>query len=220
MRTFWVLSLVITRAIWEDGSYVNPTGTRCELPSIRNVSFAVGAETGGATLQNIVQTAAAAQTLTLASLTYLFGQLRSDYANFVAFQVPTVFFSDSTGGCYHTTGDDMRVVSFPKLRQQSALSFRVTEALANQSLAPTFVPLGPLAIYADAQAIDSVLGVGVQDTAYLSPADIAATAQIKAQMDAIVADGPAAFDAADINTVLNAALTTVGALARVACQPF
>jgi len=41
----------------------------------------------------------------------VFGESRSDYKNFVDHRVPTVFFSDSTGPCYHTTGDDLSIVS-------------------------------------------------------------------------------------------------------------
>src|SRR5438309_596742 len=73
------------------------------LPSLRRTSFAVGPETGGAVLEDVLRAAVAAEGLGTRPLSYIFGQLRSDYANFVARQVPTVFFSDATGGCYHTT---------------------------------------------------------------------------------------------------------------------
>ena len=190
------------------------------LPTMRNISFGVGAETGGAVLQGIVQAAIGAQTLDLPALTYLFGQLRSDYASFIGAGVSTVFFSDSTGGCYHTTGDDLAVVNFPKLRQQSAVAFRVMHALANQTTSPTFAPPGPAAVYADAQSIAHVLALGVGDRQYLSAADVATVEQIKTTIDGIVAEGPAAFDDADVSTVLGSAATLIGALTRVPCQAF
>ena len=37
----------------------------------------------------------------------IFGQGRSDYVNFTGVQVPNVFFSDSTGPCYHTAQDEV-----------------------------------------------------------------------------------------------------------------
>lgn len=190
------------------------------LPGIRNVTFAVGAETGGSVLQSIVAAAAGKQTLDITPFTYLFGQLRSDYANFVNAKVPTVFFSDSTGGCYHTTGDDMSVVDLPKLRQQSAIALRVTHALANDATKPTFVTPGPLAIFQDALSLQHVISLGVPDLGYLTPADAAGTLQSQAQINGIVADGPAQFDNLDIGVVLSSASSLVTGLTRVPCQAF
>ncbi len=52
-------------------------------PSLRNLSFAVGAETGGARLQQIVQSAIDPGTLDTRELSSVFGQGRSDYVNFI-----------------------------------------------------------------------------------------------------------------------------------------
>jgi hypothetical protein len=192
------------------------------LPSVRNVSFAVGAETGGATLQAIVDGAVGAQSLDVQNFSFVFGQLRSDYANFVAAGVPTIFFSDSTGGCYHTTGDDLRIVDFKKLRQQSAIAFRTTLALANSATPPTFVPPNPaLAVYGDALSLAHVLGLGFPaDLHFFSAEDQARAQAAKADLDRIVAEGTAAFDAADVTVVVNTAVTLINALVTVPCQRF
>jgi len=192
------------------------------LPSLRTTTFAVGSETGGAPLRAIVDAAVAAHTLSVRPFSFIFGQLRSDYANFGNAMVPTVFFSDSTGGCYHTTGDDARIVNFDKLFEQSQIAFRTVVALAETSTPPTFVPLNPLlATFEDAQSLDAVLNTGFPaDLVYFSPADQAQITAYKMQLDQIVADGPAAFDGTDINTVLTAAGTLISLLTNTGCQAF
>src|SRR5262249_36329207 len=96
------------------------------LPSLRDTSFSIGAETGGSPFQAFVADAVAAEQLGTLPLSYIFGQLRSDYVNFVAAGVPTVFFSDADGACYHTVGDSIRIVNVPKLKAQSRIAYRVT----------------------------------------------------------------------------------------------
>src|SRR5262249_16830810 len=73
--------------------------------------------------------AVAAEKLETQPGSFIFGQLRSDYANFVLRgHVPTVFFSDSTGGCYHTTGGTFDVVDTTKLATRSRIGVRLTPA--------------------------------------------------------------------------------------------
>ena len=48
-------------------------------------------------LQDVVDRAAAGQDFDLRKVSYILGESRSDYKNFVDKRVPTVFFSDSTG---------------------------------------------------------------------------------------------------------------------------
>src|SRR5215208_330250 len=72
------------------------------LPALRTTTFAVGAESGGTRLQDIVEAGAGGQSLDTHLFSAIFGQGRSDYANFLNVDVPSVFFTDSTGRCYHT----------------------------------------------------------------------------------------------------------------------
>ena len=106
------------------------------LPSLRNTSFAIAAESGGARLQQAVQSAIAEQTLDDTMLSSIFGQGRSDYASFLGVHVPSVFFSDATGPCYHTAQDEIGIVDFEKLDQQIAIALRVTRDLATSRHQP------------------------------------------------------------------------------------
>jgi hypothetical protein len=188
---------------------------------IAGATFAVGAETGGAPLGDPVTAAAAAEHLGVRLVSYIFGQLRSDYANFGGAGVPTVFFGDSSNGCYHTTGDDVRYVDFAKLRLQSRVVFRTVAALAEDDPAPTYQALpGVIATYADAVALDQVFTTALADLA-LFPSD--AQAQIEGTQIAIagiVADGPALFDNTDVGTLLVAAVNGIAAIEALGCRGF
>src|SRR5262249_16706370 len=136
-------------------------------------------------------------------VSYIFGQLRSDYANFVASSVPTVFFSDSTGGCYHTTGDDVALVDWVKVGAQSRIAFRVAVALAENASAPGFVGPNPmLATYDDAVAVAQVTHLGRRDRFLLSTTDQAGVDRINQDVSSIVAAGRSAFDAMDVAVLL------------------
>jgi hypothetical protein len=189
------------------------------LPSLHGTSFAVSSETGGVAFQDMVDAAIASETLGTRLLSYIFGQLRSDYANFVAHHVPTVFFSDATGGCYHTTGDDFRLVDFTKLGAQSRLAFRLTVALAETATPPVFSPPSPrLATYEDAVVLSQVIDTGLADLALFSPPDQTMIQDLATQLDGIVSDGPALFTNADVGTLLSAAANTLEALGRLGCR--
>ena len=192
------------------------------VPTLRATTFAVGSETGGSALRGAVDAAAAAQSLNVRPFSYIFGQLRSDYANFVAAGVPTVFFSDSTGGCYHTTGDDVRVVDFRKLAQQTAIAFRTVVALSEAPARPSFAAPNPaLAVFEDAVSLQQVLATAVPaDLGLFGPDQQALITSTKAQIDQIVNAGPAHFDGGDVTTVLNAAVALIDALTGMGCRAF
>jgi len=192
------------------------------LPSLRRTSFAVGAETGGSALGAFVAEAVAAERLDTLPVSYIFGQLRSDYANFVGHgRVPTVFFSDSTGGCYHTTGDTFDVVDRRKLANQTRIGFRVTAALAETSAPPPFrAPNPALATFSDAESISQVFSVAQGDLALFPPADRAMLEQIQRDLAGVVQAGPGAFGPQQVGVVLNAALQGIGALTRMPCHAF
>ncbi len=192
------------------------------LPTLRRVSFSVGAETGGSALGAFVTQAVAAEKLETLPVSFIFGQLRSDYANFVLRgRVPTVFFSDSTGGCYHTTGDTFDVVDTRKLAIQSRIAFRLTAALAETVAPPPFRDPNPaLATYADAVNVNRVFSLSLPDQGLFTPADRAALLQIQHDLAAVVQGGPQAFGPQQVGTLLNAAVVGIDALTRVPCQRF
>jgi hypothetical protein len=189
------------------------------LPSLARTTFAVGAETGGTVLPALVGAAVVAEgALVVQPVSFIFGQLRSDYANLVAHGVPTVFFSDSTGPCYHTTGDELARVDFAKLRAQSRIAFRVVAGLAEGTTPPAYAAPNPaLAVYADATRVEQVLASAAADLALFAPDDQMLLAGIRADLDAIVADGPAAFDADRVTRLLADTLQSVAALQRLGC---
>jgi len=191
------------------------------LPSLKTTTFAVGSETGGAGLQQLVGDAAAGEALTVHRVSYLFGQERSDYKNFVDHKVPTVFFSDATGACYHTTGDDLSIVNFTKMRAQARIAFRVVMNLAERSDRLPFAGRGSSpAVYTDAAAISQVLEAARADNQLFSADDNQLIAQVRDRTAAAVAAGPAAFDNTDILTLLGDTIAVVNALTRIECRRF
>ena len=188
------------------------------LPSLANVSFAVGPETGGAILEEAVRAAVAQEHLGTKPISFIFGQLRSDYASLVGGGVPTVFFSDSTGACYHTTGDDIELVDFRKLRLQSRIAFRVTAGLAEAETTPEFVPPNPaFATFDDAVVLRDVVNTGLADLSRLPADQRDEVVSIATRLRQIVEDGPAAFDTQDVQTLLDAALDTIDLLTTLEC---
>jgi hypothetical protein len=189
------------------------------LPSLARTSFAVGAETGGAALQAMVADAVAAEGLDTQPVSFVFGQLRSDYASFPPHAVPTVFFSDSTNGCYHTTGDDVDRVDWKKLARQSRIAFRVVTMLAEADAPPAFTPSGgTLATYADALSLQHVFTTAMPDLSLFGTDDRQVIVGIGAAIDAIVAAGPAAFDDGAVLTLLDAAVQGIAAIQRLGCR--
>jgi acetylornithine deacetylase/succinyl-diaminopimelate desuccinylase-like protein len=190
-------------------------------PSLRNTSFAIGSESGGAGFQQIVQSAVAASTLNTETLSSIFGQNRSDYVNFLAKQVPTVFFSDATGACYHTNDDEIGIVDFPKLDQQAAIALRVTRQLANTTTPPTFASGTPLATFADAQVLQRAAEQIWNDRARFSAEDQQTISDIRDELTQIVAGGAANFGSDDVSTVLgDAATVVIQILPKGACDGF
>lgn len=191
------------------------------IPSLRETSFAVGGETGGSDLQAIVDQAVGTETLGTRQLSYIFGQYRSDYFNFGNAGVPTVFFSDSTGGCYHTVRDDPSVVDFRKLKTQSHIAFRTSVALAETATPPTFVPPNPdLAVYSDLLVVAGVVQAALADLSLLTPADQSTITSADATFQQLIADGPAAFDSDDALTLLFTTIDLVDVLSRVPCAKY
>jgi hypothetical protein len=191
------------------------------LPSIKTTSFAVGAETGGAAFEGLVSDAISAEGLGTQLLSYIFGQLRSDYVNLVAVGVPTVFFTDANNGCYHTVNDDVEFVDFAKLRLQTHIAFRTALALTETNTPPTFMaPSGSLATFSDLQRVASVVQAVQADLGLLTPTDQTLLTNLDPTLQAILADGPGAFDSTDVGTLLGGAINVVNAFRRVPCQKF
>ena len=113
------------------------------LPTLRDTTFAIGAETGGERLTAAVGRAVRPGQLDTHQLSWIFGQGRSDYLPFIQAGVPTVFFSDSTGPCYHTAQDEADIVDYRKLRQQVRDGVRLARDLAGAARRRPSYPTRP-----------------------------------------------------------------------------
>lgn len=189
------------------------------LPSLRNSSFAVGAETGGARLTAAVQTAVGSTTLNTRLVSSIFGQGRSDYVNFTGAQIPNVFFSDSTGPCYHTVKDEVGVVDWGKLAKQTDIATKVTEDLV-AGAPPAFVPNTPLATFADAVSLNDVVNLAIADIDRFTGTPRAQLQQFHDDLNAVVAAGAGQFDDADVAALLGGAVNAVSLLTSGACDGF
>jgi hypothetical protein len=178
-------------------------------PSLRNTSFAVGSESGGDRFQQIVHAAINASTLDTETLSSIFGQNRSDYVNFLSKQIPTVFFTDATGPCYHTNDDEIGIVDFDKLDRQLDIARRVTRELADTDNLPAFASGTPLVTYGDAVVLQRTMELLWRDKDRFSADDQNTLTNVRADLTRIVLDGRAAFGSDDVNTVLGHAATVV-----------
>ena len=186
-------------------------------PSARDLSFAIGTESGGAMLAGLVQDAIDGVGLGTQRLTVTFGQGRSDYQSFWAKQIPVAFFSDATNACYHTTSDDLDIVDFRKLSRQSEIGFRLVVALSEAAGRPSFEQLGALDTYEDLVVLSEFLTRALADLDVIGPAYqddlVALEATARARVDA----GPAGFSPSDALTIAQDAL--VIATAGLPCDP-
>jgi hypothetical protein len=190
-------------------------------PSLRDKSFAIGSESGGAGLQQIVHDAINGSTLQTETLSTIFGQGRSDHVSFLSKQIPTVFFSDATGPCYHTNADEISIVDFDKLQREIGIAAKVTRALANTSSPPAFVSGTPLATFSDAVALERTIQLLWQDRDRFSASDQATISDVRDDLTGIVADGEAAFGSDDVSTLLSDAATVVNSiLVKGPCDGF
>ena len=190
------------------------------LPSLANSTLAVGAESGGESLAAAVDAAGEVTPLDLSLLSLVFGQGRSDHARFFAASVPTVFFTDATGPCYHTTGDSLAVLDVDKLQQQRDIGVALVDDLAAGITSPAFDGTAPLAAYDDAVVIHSLLEQGLADLDRFSAADAATLTSLESSLQTMVDNGAAAFDAAAQSTLLVSSLNLVSILATGDCDGF
>ena len=189
------------------------------LPALRNTTFSVGAESGGTRLQDIVQAAAAPQSLDTHLFSAIFGQGRSDYANFLNVDVPSVFFTDSTGPCYHTNQDEPGIVDYGKLDQQIATALATTRELGNTTNPPAWTENDPV-VYEDVVTFAGVVDLAATNIDRFSAQDQQTITNIKNRVDTIRDDGPDAFDSNDVGTLIGDALTAVNLLTRGTCEGF
>jgi Peptidase family M28 len=190
------------------------------LPSLRSTTFAIGAETGGDRLVAAVERAVERRSLQTHQLSWIFGQGRSDYLPFIQAGVPTVFFSDATGPCYHTAQDEVGIVDFRKLRHEVGNAYRLARDLAAGETTPSFAPGTPLATYDDAVALQAVADLAISDLGRFAPAQQDQLLAFQRNLGEIVAAGPDGFGTDDISTLLGGAAAAVDIFSSGGCDGF
>jgi hypothetical protein len=107
------------------------------------------------------------------------------------------------------------------LKRQTHVGFRTAMALTETDTPPTFGPPNPNgASFTDLERVAGIVVKGRADKDLFSPADQALVQSADDTLQALVADGPAAFGPEDVGTLLGQAVITVDALRRVPCQKF
>lgn len=172
------------------------------LPSLVDTTFAIGGETGGAALDDAVAAGYASSDLEPVDLSLLFGQARSDHATFSDAGVPTVFFSDATSACYHTSQDDLSNLDFGKLARQIDVGEAVARNLAGTGAHPTFAADAPAATFADAEAVLALVRRLEPDIERLLADGQADVEEFFAALEAMVAAGEPAFGEDDVSALL------------------
>lgn len=163
-------------------------------PSVRRTSFAVGAESGGALLEQMTADAIAAVDLGIRPLTQIFGQGRSDYVGFLSSSVPIVYFADSTNACYHSGADEVDVVDFGKLADQSEAAFRLVLALAESDPRPAFAPWEEFDTFEDLVVVSELLTGALADLEHFAEDERDALIVLEEQARTRVALGPEGYE--------------------------
>ncbi|OWY58856.1 hypothetical protein B7486_77720, partial [cyanobacterium TDX16] len=165
------------------------------LPSLRDATILVGAETGGPQMEAAAAAAMdAAPDLSVLPLSLLFGQGRSDHAPFAAAEVPVAFFTDANPPCYHTTRDDVSVVDFDKLGQQIDVAAALVDELGTTAEPPAFASGLPAADFGDAEGMLEAVETAEDELERFDDDEQVAAEQFLVDLRAIVDAGEAAFD--------------------------
>ncbi len=190
------------------------------LPSLKNSTILVGAETGGPNLVDAATRARDESSLDTVMLSLLFGQGRSDHAILVGSGVPSVFLTDANNGCYHTVKDDIDAVDFAKLTQQIVTANALTRDLITTDGVPEFDGAAPPVTYQDAVELLRIVEAAAPDFGLLGVQEQLDSEQFLTDLQAIVGAGSDAFDAAATGMLLSGAAALVAAMAAVDCDPY
>ena len=199
-------------------AYVNFDIQGAQLtPALAATTILVGPETGGDVLVDAASRATGASALDYSIFSLVFGQGRSDHANFAAAGVPSVFFTDANNGCYHTVLDDIAHVDRDKFYLQIGAAESLVDDLATMETPPTFVPDAPLSTYDDAVGLLDLVARAEPDFALLPADGPAGAAEFLIELQAIVGAGAEAYDDAAGGVVLAGAAALVNGLAEAEC---
>ena len=189
-------------------------------PALADTTVVVGAETGGPNLIAATTAATEASSLDTLALSLLFGQGRSDHANFANAGVPIVFFTDANTPCYHTSQDDLSNLDFDKLGQQILTAEALTRDMTSTDDLPEYDGTAPPATYDDAVSMLGVVSAGQPDFDLFDEASRATAEQFLADLNTMVDAGPDAFDDDAVSTLLGGSVDIVESLSTGECDGF
>ena len=189
-------------------------------PALADTTVVVGAETGGPNLVAATTAATEASSLDTLALSLLFGQGRSDHANFANAGVPIVFFTDANTPCYHTSQDDLSNLDFDKLDQQILTAEALTRDMTSTDDPPEYDGTAPPATYDDAVSMLGVVSAGQPDFGLFDEASQATAEQFLADLNTMVDAGPEAFDDDAVSTLLGGSVDIVESLSTGECDGF
>ncbi len=169
---------------------------------LETAHFMIGAETGGAALEQDARDSASASGLDVGATSYAFGHRRSDVTSFVeaGVRIPAVFFSDGDGSVYHTPADEIGAMNFPKVAAVAKAGADL--ALRADTGGDRYVPTPPvsqsgvyLPRYEDTAPLLNLVKKCFANAAEnrLSESQVGDLSQYKQRLDAIVAAGAGAF---------------------------
>ncbi len=192
------------------GANIGPTGT--------NETFLLGGTTGGPVLAGQVAAATAASSLDELTLSPFLGGYRSDYAEFLPAQIPTLFFSDSTGPCYHTADDEVDIVDWGKLDRQVALATDLVDQMLDGDRPTWTAPA--LVTWSDLLQISASINNSASAWGRYPAADQTTLAQIRDDLNGMVAAGEAAFTGATSSRFITDVRTVITIFTHGTCEGF
>ncbi len=134
--------------------------------------------------------------------------------------MPSVFFTDANGPCYHTAQDDYDVVDFYKLEAADRHGAG-RDARAGQHLDPAeFVGNAPLANFDDARGLRGARQPRLRGPEPLLGRDQATFNRVRDATVKRVAEGRAAFNGDDVGPLLGDAAAMVSLLTDGSCDGF
>ena len=168
-------------------------------PALADTTVVVGAETGGPNLVAATTAATEASSLDTLALSLLFGQGRSDHANFA---------------------NALSNLDFDKLDQQILTAEALTRDMTSTDDPPEYDGTAPPATYDDAVSMLGVVSAGQPDFGLFDEASQATAEQFLADLNTMVDAGPEAFDDDAVSTLLGGSVDIVESLSTGECDGF
>jgi hypothetical protein len=189
------------------------------LPSLANNTFILGTETGGSLLRQHVNIASQESGMDVTQLSIQFAQHRSDHQNFINKKIPSVFFTDAPGSCYHTAQDDEHSLDYRKLDREIGTARRLLLRIANENRAMAFVAPGNIP-YSDSLHLSNFSKKTLNDFHLFNGSQRTKLQQYHNQLKSIYNAGSGSYNSSKAATMANAAKGILQQIAQLPCNAF